>query len=174
MNTPVQPPGDSLVIHDFMSWVAVLAYPSMFARLRRQPPHEHLVGLLDLYVAAVRRGGRFLEAEAGVSSDERRCVLASTLRAQLTAWTSPHLSAEVAAAAMALWRAEVPEPLASDWEQLPSTAGDGFEDRLTWPEGVPYEDAMRQRFRLPEPDDTQLGAMERRADGAWVPVKGRG
>lgn len=80
------------VIHA-IQWLQVLAVPRIFHNMTRTPSREHLLGVVDLFLAYVRRGGRDTHPEFHPVPYELREPLALRLRELLVLWTPPELPA---------------------------------------------------------------------------------
>jgi hypothetical protein len=116
-------------------WLQTLAVPRIFRGMTRRPPREHLVRLVDIFIAYVRHDGRYPTPDFEPVPYETREPLALKLRELLEAWTPPDLPAEVTEAARALLYAEGMNP-AGGWDSL-SDPDFRPEEHLLWPEGVP-------------------------------------
>ncbi len=98
------------IVHT-VHWLRVLATPRFFHGLGRVPSREHLLGLLDIFLAYLRHDGRYVSAEFEPVPYEQREPLARKLRALIEAWTPPGLPQEIVETARALLHAEgVREP----------------------------------------------------------------
>src|SRR4051794_19816041 len=87
-------------------WFMVLAAPPLYRTLGRTPIREHLLRLMDIYIAYVERDGRYSRAEHEPVPYERRGSLSAKLRALLETWTPPELPREITEAARELLFAE--------------------------------------------------------------------
>ena len=116
-------------------WLQTLAVPRIFRGMIRTPPREHLVRLVDIFLAYVRHDGRYATPDFEPVQYETREPLALKLRELLEAWTPPELPAEITEAARALLYAEGMNP-AGGWDSL-SDPDFRPEEHLLWPEGVP-------------------------------------
>lgn len=122
------------VIHA-VGWLMVLASRTGYHSLERKPPPEHLIRLLDIYIAYVARGGHYHPPMFQPAPYERREPLAAKLRAILETWTPSELPDEVVEAARDLLHAEGLQGPGNDWGALPLHWFDP--DFLLWPEGIP-------------------------------------
>ncbi|MEO5726929.1 MAG: hypothetical protein ABI134_10625, partial [Byssovorax sp.] len=103
------------VIHTVL-WLLVLASRRGYHSLGREPPTEHLIRLLDIYVAYATHDGRYHQPSFQPVPYERRVPLATRLRALLEKWTPSEPSDEVIEAVRALLYAEgIGEP-SDGWE----------------------------------------------------------
>jgi hypothetical protein len=118
-------------------WLGVLASPPLYRTLGRTPIREHLLHLMDIYIAYAARDGRYGPVEHQPVPYERRVPLAARLRALLETWTPPELSREITEAARDLLFAEGHTAPDGDWDKLTITGPDPLEDILLWPEGIP-------------------------------------
>ena len=116
-------------------WLQVLAVPRIFRGMTRTPPREHLVRMVDIFIAYVRHDGRYATPDFEPVPYETREPLALKLRALLEAWSPPELPDEITEAARALLHAEGMNP-AGGWDNLPDPDMRP-EEFLLWPEGVP-------------------------------------
>ena len=83
-------------------WLMVMAAPPLYCAMKRRVETDHLVRLLDVYIAYAERGSRYLGASFEPVPYEQRLPLAQKLRALLGAWTPPVLPSEITEAARAL------------------------------------------------------------------------
>jgi hypothetical protein len=118
-----------------ITWLQALSMPRIFRSMGRIPTPEHLINMVDLYLAYVRRGGRNTKPEFHPVPYERREPSALRLRALLEAWTPPELPEEITAAAREVLYAEGINP-PEGWDQLPDPEPP-IEQQLWWPEDVP-------------------------------------
>jgi hypothetical protein len=116
-------------------WIEVLAIPRIFRGLGRIPPPEHLINMVDIFLAYIRRGKPDTEPTFHPVPYERREPSALRLRALLEAWTPPELSQEITEAARELLYAEGLNP-PEGWDQLPDPEPP-IAQKLWWPEDVP-------------------------------------
>ncbi|HZF52157.1 MAG TPA: hypothetical protein VE093_26065 [Polyangiaceae bacterium] len=129
-------------------WLQILAVPRIFCCMTRMPPREHLVRLIDIFLAYVSHDGRYATPDFEPVPYETREPLALKLRELLEAWTPPELPAEITEAARALLYAEGMSPPPGGWDSAPDPDRRP-EEYLLWPEGVP---ALMARERG-EPSD---------------------
>jgi len=131
-------PDGSSVLDDFrssfhaLSWLQVLAAPNAFRALSRCPSVAHLLGMLDAFVAYVRRDERDTTPTFAPVPYELREERAIALRRALLAWTPPMLDANVVHAARQLLEAEGLRP-PEGWDNLPLPPG-RMDDYLLWPD----------------------------------------
>jgi hypothetical protein len=118
-------------------WLMVLASPSLYRTLDRMPTREHLVLLMDIYLAYVGHDGRYSDAEHKPVPYKQREALAARLRALLETWTPPDLPLEITEVARELLYAEGRVAPNGGWDSLTITGPDRLEDVLLWPEGIP-------------------------------------
>lgn len=116
-------------------WLEMFAAPHLFQGMRRIPPHEHLLRIMDTYLAYVRHDGRYMQPQFEPVPYERRELLAQKLRALLESWTPPTIPENIVDTARALLYAEGLDPR-EGWDHL-SPPGFKPEEHLLWPEGVP-------------------------------------
>jgi hypothetical protein len=135
-----------------VQWIIVLAVPRLFRGLTRTPPREHLMGLLDTFVAYARRDGRYSPAEFAAVPYEQREALALKLRALVESWTPPALPSEITEAARALLYAEGRKGPPGGWGAL---TDDMNEEELLWPEGVPALLKLASGSLPEEPSDAR-------------------
>jgi hypothetical protein len=116
-------------------WLEMFAAPHLFHGMRRMPPREHLLGIMDIYLAYVRHDGRYMEPQFEPVPYERREPLAKKLRALLENWMPPIISQDIIETARALLYAEGVDP-PEGWEHV---CPPDFrpEEHLRWPEGIP-------------------------------------
>jgi len=131
-----------------MVWLHVLAIPHVFRSMRRKPSPEHLVNMVDIYLAYVRRGERRTPPKFQPVPYERREPAALRLRALLEAWTPPDLPEEITAAVRDVLHAEGSTP-AEGWDHVPYEPEPPIEDQLWWPEDVP------EALRPPPPPESR-------------------
>ncbi len=125
---------DAARVVQAVQWIMVLAVPRLFRGLTRTPPREHLVGLLDTFVAYARHDGRYSPAEFEPVPYEQREPLTLKLRALVEAWKAPALPSEIVEAARALLLAEGRKGPTGGWDAFSDELD---EEELLWPEGVP-------------------------------------
>jgi hypothetical protein len=118
-------------------WLMVLASPPLYRTLGRIPSREHLLHLMDIYIAYVEHDGRYSQQEHQPVPYERREPLAAKLRALLETWTPPELPSEITEATRELLWAEGRTPPDGGWDNATITGSDPLEDILLWPEGIP-------------------------------------
>ncbi|WP_437587335.1 hypothetical protein [Sorangium sp. So ce1000] len=123
-----------------VQWLLCLAAPRVFLRMKRMPPREHLLRMVDFYLAYVRRGERNLVPEMEPVPYEQRETLALQLRALLETWSPPGLPAEISEAARAVLHADGQREPPGGWDEADEPTWRP-EEELLWPEGVPA--AMR-------------------------------
>lgn len=119
-----------------VQWLICLAAPRVFLRMKRMPPREHLLRMVDVYLAYVRRGQRKLAPEFDPVPYEQREPLALELRARLETWSPPGLPPEISEAARAVLHADGQRAPAGGWDEADDPAWQP-EEELLWPEGVP-------------------------------------
>ncbi|WP_438039655.1 hypothetical protein [Sorangium sp. So ce128] len=135
-------PDGSSALSDFeqaaaaILWVHALAVPRLFLGMSRMPPREHLLRIVDWYLAYVRRGKRHVSPEFSPVPYEEREPLAMRLRALIEAWSPPGLPAEITEVARALLHAEGMLAPPGGWDNSPEPEMPP-EEFLYWPEGVP-------------------------------------
>ena len=134
-------PYDTMAVIHAALWIQALASRAVYSRLGRVPSREHVVRLLDVYIAYTARDGRCHQPMFEPVAYERRGALASRLRALLVTWTPPELPEEITEAARALLHAEGLRAENDDWETLTDLAVDP--DLMLWPEGVPAMERHR-------------------------------
>lgn len=121
-------------------WLICLAAPRVFLRMNRMPPREHLLRMVDIFLAYVRRGGRTVDPDSPAVPHEQREPLAQKLRALLETWSPPGLPAEISEAARAVLHADGQREPPGGWDEADDLTWRP-EEELLWPEGVPA--AMR-------------------------------
>jgi hypothetical protein len=137
-------------------WVAVLAAPRFYARLRRVPPKEHLLTLLDAFLPYAHSKRFLSEVPRGQPRQETpdRGPCAERLRALIAQWEPPALTPEIRDAARALAVADACPPPTGGWDDYDGSDTPGpAEDGLMWPEGRWDEEAFlaSQNDALPGP-----------------------
>jgi hypothetical protein len=131
-----------------MVWIHVLAAPPLYRSMGRRPTPEHLVNMVDLYLAYVRRGGRSTTPKFDPVPYEQREPSALRLRALLEAWTPPDLTEEITTAARQVLYAEG-DRLPDAWDQVDVDPEYPVEPQLWWPEDVP------EPLRTPPPPESR-------------------
>ncbi|MGK3987380.1 hypothetical protein WME99_30345 [Sorangium sp. So ce136] len=135
-------PDGSSVLSDFedsvaaMLWVHALAVPRLFLGMSRMPSREHLLRMVDWYLAYVRRGDRHVPPEFSPVPYEEREPLAMRLRVLVEAWSPPELPPEITEVARAILHAEGKMAPPGGWDDTPEPEMPA-EELLYWPEGVP-------------------------------------
>ncbi len=118
-----------------MIWLKVFAAPRIFGGLRRMPPREHILRMVDMYIAYVDHDGRYIEAEFEPVPYERRKPLSARFRALIEQWSPPGLPREMIEVARELLHAEGSQPPPEGWDNYAGDPGDPPpEDCLLWPE----------------------------------------
>ncbi|WP_437929797.1 hypothetical protein WMF37_11265 [Sorangium sp. So ce291] len=120
-------------------WLWAFASPRVYSRFSRVPPREHVLRLLDIYIAYVKKGARVAAPQFQPVHYERRLALAIRLRELFERWTGPELAEEMMTISRALIEHEGIKAPACGWDAYEDPEADGikFEDSLLWPEGVP-------------------------------------
>jgi hypothetical protein len=122
-------------------WLICLAAPRVFSRMQRMPPREHLLRMVDLFLAYVRRGGpRPVDPDSPPVPYEQREPRVLELRALLETWSPPGLPMEIREAARAVLHADGEGEPPDGWDEVDDPTWRP-EEQLLWPEGVPA--AMR-------------------------------
>ena len=129
------------VIHTVL-WLLVLASRRGYHALGREPSTEHLIHLLDIYIAYAAHDGRYHQPAFQPVPYERRVPLATKLRAILETWKPSEPSDEVIEAVRALLYAEGIREPSDGWES--STRHNPDPELLLWPEGIPALLALRR------------------------------
>src|SRR5262245_37583183 len=79
-----------------VQWLIVIAASQIFRSISRKPSREHLVHMVDLFLAYVRRGGSRRERrDFDPALFERLEPAALHLRALLESWSQPDLPEEI-------------------------------------------------------------------------------
>jgi hypothetical protein len=127
-------------LHAIIMWLMVLASPPLFRTLRRMPDRDHLLHLLDTFVAYAARNDHVVHVKWSprrwVRHSERE-ALARKLREILATWTPPELPQEITDTARELVEAEGMRPPEGGWDNLEHDKPYPLEDVLSWPEGIP-------------------------------------
>jgi hypothetical protein len=129
------------VIHT-VGWFLVLASRRGYHSLGREPSPEHLIHLLDIYIAYAARDGRYHQPGFQPVPYERRVPLATKLRAILETWTPSEPSDELIEVVRALLYAEGIREPPDGWES--PTRLNPEPELLLWPEGIPALLAMQR------------------------------
>jgi hypothetical protein len=124
-------------VFNMIHWLHVLASSRLYGLLQRAPSREHLLSLLDIYLAYVARNDWYRRAIDQETHAAPRAALASRLRARMETWTPPELPPEIADIAGRLLEAEGVEPPRGGWDAFVNTAVEPLDDVLLWPEGIP-------------------------------------
>jgi hypothetical protein len=119
-----------------VQWLQILAAPRLFRGMARMPPREHLLRMVEIFLAYARRGDRYAQKEFEPVPYEQREPLALKLRELLATWTPPELPEEITETARALLHADGMTGGADGWDNLPDPEMPP-EEYLLWPEGVP-------------------------------------
>jgi hypothetical protein len=126
-----------------VQWLTCLAAPRVFLRMKRMPSREHLLRMVDLFLARVRRGGpKGVDPDSPPVPYEQREPLALKLRALLETWSPPGLPAAISEAARAVLHADGQREPPGGWDEADDPTWRP-EEELLWPEGVPA--AMRRK-----------------------------
>ena len=118
-----------------IQWMQVLAAPKVWAVMSRTPPREHLLRMVDTYLAYVRRGERNIDPDFVLVPYEQREPAALRLRALLETWSPPGLPVEIMAAARAVLYSDGMKGPPCGWDNL-YDADLRPEEYLLWPENV--------------------------------------
>lgn len=135
-NNESQVPTDFEDVVNAQYWLFVLASPPLYATLSRSPVRDHLLRLMDVYIAYAERGGRYSRGR-GDALYERREPIARKLRALMETWAPPELPREIVDTARELLEADGQEAPEGGWDHLSPGGPEPVEDILLWPEGVP-------------------------------------
>jgi hypothetical protein len=144
-------PDGSSMLSDFaiaahcFQWLSVLANPKVFLGMSRMPSREHLLRIVDMYLAYVRRGERLPEPQFTPVPYEQREPLTLRLRALLETWSPPELSAEITDTARAVLHADGIKEPDEGWDNA-YDSDIKMEDHLIWPENVSaWMETMQKR-----------------------------
>ncbi len=121
----------------FETWLAVLAAPRVLRTLRRVPPRDHLLRMLDAYLPYAGSTRHYVSRGDDFRPDpQRREAAVLHLRDVIERWTSPDIPAEMIEAARAVLREDgVLEPKGG-WDEVEDAPGSPpAEECLLWPEG---------------------------------------
>lgn len=125
-------------VHGFLIWLMVLASPPLYRTLVRIPDRDHLLRLLDTFIAYAARGHHVTSVDPPTTLRlAERDGLARSLRVLLATWTPPVLPGAITDAARDLVEAEglcAPE---GGWDNLKHDKPYPLDDVLLWPEGIP-------------------------------------
>jgi hypothetical protein len=103
--------------------------------MNRTPTREHILRMVDMYLASVRRDKQRPKPQFEPVPYEQREPLTLRLRALLETWSPPGLPAEVSDAARAvLYASGIKEP-DDGWDNAYGS-DIRMEDHLIWPENV--------------------------------------
>jgi len=123
----------------FHEWLIVLASPRMLEAMRRVPPRDHLLRMLDAYLPYAKGTATLGGRDYGFRlNPEERGAAALALRWAIERWEAPEISREVTQAARKLLRADGEGPYSDeDWDA--HLCNPSVDDHLLWPEHVPPE-----------------------------------
>ncbi|MGK4003772.1 hypothetical protein WMF31_14165 [Sorangium sp. So ce1036] len=130
---------DVVDVFNVIHWLGAFASPRVYQAFSRTPPRDHILRLLDIYIAYAKRGAHHAVPQVEPVLLERRLPLALRLRELFEAWAPPALPREAVEISRALMECEGFEPPACGWDayEAPAQGGITYEDALLWPEGVP-------------------------------------
>lgn len=134
-------PYDTMAVIHAVIWLMAIASRATYSRLGRVPTREHIIHVIDVYIAYAARNGRCNQPMFEPVAYERREPLATKLRTLLETWTPPEVPDEIIDAARAILYAEGLRGQNDDWENLPENPVDP--DLMLWPEGVPALERYR-------------------------------
>jgi hypothetical protein len=123
------------------NWLHVFGLPSVFRGLSRMPPREHILRLVDVFIAYARRGDHYLSPQFEPVEYDKREPLALRFRRLLEAWSPPDLPSEMTELARAILHADGQAGPPNGWDNTTSldpSPGVNVEEILLWPEGIPY------------------------------------
>src|SRR5690242_13179826 len=103
-------------VNNFTYWLWAFASPRVYRTFSRSPPREHILRLLDIYLAYVQKGACYVRPQFQPVRYERRLPLGTRLRALFEAWTPPELGREMVEIAQALIECEGIKPPACGWD----------------------------------------------------------
>lgn len=123
----------------FHEWLIVLASPHILQAMRRMPPRDHLLRMLDAYLPYAKGTDRLVHHQLEFRHDpEERGAAALALRAAIERWEGPEISREITLAARELLHADGEGPHSDeDWDA--HTSQTPPDDHLLWPEQLPLE-----------------------------------
>ena len=141
---PVNPKEFADFVHA-AEWIAMLAYPKLWSALRRIPPKEHILGLVEAYLrhANSDRYYHVITPPEVLPDPAIRGPAVARLRDLLLAWEPPHVTPEIRKAARVALEAEQAGPPEKPWDELVHDSESiPLEGTLIWPEGICDEDAF--------------------------------
>ncbi len=130
------PDGTSSDVADVFNtvhWLQVLASPPLYGLLQRVPDRDHLLRLLDRYLAYAVRGQWYHRPIQG----SPRVPLALELRTLLETWAPPDLPSGITNGARGLLDAEGIAAPPGGWDAFVNRCLEPVDDVLLWPEGIP-------------------------------------
>jgi hypothetical protein len=130
------PLGDFVASAHAVQWIQVLAVPRIFLGMKRPVPRDHLLSMVDNFIAYAQSGERYGKAEFEPVPYEQREPLARKLRALVEQWSPPGLPGEITETARAVLRADGMLGPPGGWDNVPDPDMPP-EQYLLWPEGVP-------------------------------------
>ena len=146
-------PNGSSVLSDFVEsfhaiqWLQTLAAPKVFGGMNRMPPREHLLRMVDTYLAYVRRGERNVDPDFVLVPYEQREPAALRLRALVETWSPPGLPVEIMEAARAVLYADGMKGPPDGWDNV-YDASLRPEEYLLWPEDVAaWKETLEKRLK---------------------------
>jgi hypothetical protein len=145
-NLPVT--GDPVDVYHFYEWLWAMAAPQVWRSMRRIPPREHLLEVIDDALPYARSNALYFSWPDDEPRPDltQRGPLAEKLRALIERWDPPDLTDEIIATARALSDiGQSPHQPPRDWDKVEPDPANPPDEVFLWPEGVP-------RF-LPEQDE---------------------
>jgi len=128
--------GDFVASANAVQWIQILAIPRIFLSMKRVVPREHLLSMIDAFIAYAQSGERYAKADDEPVPYEQREPFARKLRALVEQWSPPGLPADITETARELLRADGMLPPPGGWDSTPDPDMPP-EQYLLWPEGVP-------------------------------------
>ncbi len=119
-----------------VQWIQILAVPRIFLSMKRIVPRDHLLSMIDIFIAYAQSGERYGRAQFEPVPYENREPLARKLRALVEQWSPPGLPFEISDTARALLNADGMLSPPGGWDNMPDPDMSP-ELYLLWPEGVP-------------------------------------
>jgi hypothetical protein len=133
----------------FHGWLHVLSSPRILDALRRMPPREHLLTMLDAYLPYARSERRWTNDKTPRNwrlDPQKREARALELRAAIERWSSPEISREITEAARALAREDGLREPEEGWDANVYEDETPLEEYLLWPESP----ELRRKKEKPE------------------------
>jgi hypothetical protein len=132
------PHSDVVDVLHFIDWLSVFASPKIYEAMGRRPTREHILGLLDTYVAYAQSDRYYLSSPARTPPNfKRRAELAMRLRELFASWSPPDVPAEIVQTTRGLLLSEGASEPEVGWDNFKADPDFPPEQVLRWPEGIP-------------------------------------